>query len=76
MKKGDRVRVCWICDYDAELFRYFGMQSPIGRTGTVVQTQFNPNMARYGMGNEVLVRMDNDDTDSIWIEKNLEIING
>ncbi len=72
-KKGDRVRVCWIDSYTTDVMLYLGVASPIGRTGTVVETSFNPNMARYGEGNEVLVDMDGTGN-TVWCDKNLELI--
>jgi len=73
-KKGDRVRVCWIDDYTRDVMIHQGIALPTGRTGTVVETRFNPNMACYGEGNEVLVDMDNGSKNVLWCDKNLELI--
>lgn len=74
MKPGDRVRVCFEDDYTERQAQ--GIRSNIGRTGTVVELRYNRNMAVYGLGDEILVRMDGDASNviSIWYEENLEII--
>ena len=73
-KKGDRVRVCWESDYDKMVQRSLNYPSNIGRLGTVVETQYNPRMAVYGQGNEVLVHMDDNTGVVLWCDKNLEIL--
>lgn len=76
MKPGDRVRVCFEDDYTAAVKQAQGIRSAIGRTGTVVELRYNRNMAVYGLGDEILVRMDGDASNviSIWYEENLEVI--
>ena len=76
MKPGDRVRVCFEDDYTASVKQALGIRSNIGRTGTVVELRYNRNMAGYGLGDEILVRMDGDASNvlCIWYEKNLEVI--
>lgn len=73
-KKGDRVRVCWESDYDKMVQKSIGIPSNIGKTGTVEDTRFNPNMDVYGQGNEVLVRMDDSKGIVLWNDINLERI--
>lgn len=75
MKAGDKVRIARVSDYNAMLYKSTNTPSPIGETGVVIETRFNPNMARYGQGNEVLVRMDKDGGKALWIEEHLEVIN-
>ena len=57
---GDKVRVCHESDFTQMLVRQGLVKSYIGRTGTVIETRYNRNMAGYGMGNEVIVRLDDD----------------
>lgn len=75
MKAGDKVRIAKVSDYNTMLYKSTNTPSPIGETGVVIETRFNPNMARYGQGNEVLVRMDKDGGKALWIEEHLEVIN-
>ena len=74
MEVGDRVRVARVDDYTAMVLKSTNTPSPVGKTGVVRDKQYNPNMARYGMGNEVYVRMDGEDCDSIWIEEHLVLV--
>lgn len=60
MKPGDRVRVCFEDDCTVAVKQALGIRSDIGRTGTVVKLRYNKNMAGYGLGDEILVRMDGD----------------
>lgn len=58
LKKGDRVRQVRV--------PHQGQECYLGRCGTVVETRYNPNMAVYGKGEEIIVQFDGDK--SRWIE--------
>ena len=73
-KKGDRVRVCSIDDYSRSCMTHLGIALPIGRTGTVEEVRFNPNMAVYGLGIEILVRMNDNGGLTLWNDMNLELL--
>lgn len=67
-KVGDRVRVCHESDYNQMLVRQGLMKSYIGRTGVILETRYNRNMAGYGRGNEVIVCLDDDfDKSNKWL---------
>lgn len=71
-KKGDRVEICWMSEYMNNLFD--GKHPSIGKRGTVVECRYNPNMTVYGMGNEVLVRLDGDKLERLYCDKNLKLV--
>ena len=74
-KCGDRVRVSHEDDYTKMLIASGQMKSNIGRTGTVVGTRYNPNMAGYGRGNEVIVLMDDTPrNESLWCDVDLSLM--
>lgn len=58
MKPGDKVVVARMDDYTLDLHEYFGTKPPIGDTGVVVRTEYNPNMAKNGHPYWALVKMD------------------
>lgn len=67
-KVGDKVRVCHESEYNQMLVKQGLGKSYIGRTGTIIETRHNRNMAIYGRGNEVIVRLDDDfDKTNKWI---------
>ena len=66
IKVGDRVRQ--VRTYYPEQHMY------IGRVGTVTEIRYNPNMAVYGKGEEILVRWDGQRSNWIEYEYVLEVI--
>lgn len=58
LKKGDRVR-------QVKMY-HPGQECYLGRCGTVVDVRYNPNMAVYGKGEEIIVKFD--EYDCKWIE--------
>lgn len=59
-------------DYNTILYRHNPIGCPLGKTGIVTETRYNPNMARCGRGNEVLVKLDGDEYSTIFIKEELE----
>jgi len=74
MKVGDRVKVAKISDYAKNWYKKFPQGCPLGKIGIVTKKDYNPNMAVYGRGNQVYVRFDGEDYNTICIEEELEVI--
>lgn len=75
MKTGDRVKVVDESDYNKMLLKNGVGSSSIGLTGTIVETRYNSRMAIYGRGNEVMVRLDNDQCVHLFCDIDLLITN-
>jgi len=74
MEIGDRVKVVKISDYMKMLYQKDSTGCPLGKTGVITKKDYNPNMARYGRGNQVHVKFDGNDYSTICIEEELEVI--
>ena len=59
-KVGDKVRQIKVAHFPEQ-------RCYLGRVGEVKELRYNHNMARYGMGDEILV--DFDGSGSLWIER-------
>lgn len=69
MKKGDRVRVARMSDYDVMVHKAQGIPLEIGRTGTVEELAFSRSH-----GDIATVLMDDTKNSSIWCVNELEVI--
>ena len=69
MKRGDRVRVARMSDYDIMVHKAHNIPLEIGRTGTVKELGYSRSH-----GDVVTVLMDDTKDLTIWCENELEII--